>query len=80
MCEKLRKKAESNVRVINWASRVRDLLQNAGFNDVWLFPHSVNINKFAPLFRQRLVDIYINEWKHDIAARSTLFFLSIYKK
>ena len=38
----LRKKSERNINVTNWASNVRSLLQNAGFNDVWLFPESVD--------------------------------------
>jgi len=33
---------ESRINVINWSSKVRNLLQNAGFGDVWIFPDSVN--------------------------------------
>jgi hypothetical protein len=50
---------DENNNVVNWASKVRDLLQNAGFNDVWLFPSSVDINKFTVIFRTRLQDIYV---------------------
>ena len=68
---KLKQDAEDN-NVVNWASKVRDLLQNAGFNDVWLFPSSVDINKFTVIFRTRLQDIYVNNWRQDISSRSSL--------
>ena len=57
---------------INWLSEIRNLLQQSGFNDVWLFPRSVNIKQFTPILRSRLIDLYINEWHRDIANRSSL--------
>ena len=57
---------------INWLSKIRNLLQQSGFNDVWLFPRSVNIKQFTPILRSRLIDLYINEWHRDIANRSSL--------
>lgn len=56
----------------NWASSVRDLLQNSGFNDVWLYPESVNSNIFIPVLRNRLIDIYIGTWRNDINSRNSL--------
>jgi len=35
-------RVNSNVRHVDWAKQVRDMLQNSGFNDVWCFPESVN--------------------------------------
>ena len=57
---------------VNWVTKVRDLLQNAGFNDVWLFPASVNIKVFIPVFKNRLIDIYIGQWRNDINQKSSL--------
>ena len=70
----LRNDAE-NKNAVNWASKVRDLLQNTGFHDVWMYPSSVNIKMFIPIFRNRLIDIYINNWRQDVCSRSCLFFI-----
>ena len=35
----------------NWSSKVRDILNQTGFNDVWLFPESVNSNQLIPLLK-----------------------------
>ena len=57
---------------INWITKVRNPLQQNGFNNVWLFPSSVNIKQFIPILRSRLIDIYIDEWHRDITKRSSL--------
>ena len=57
---------------INWLSKIRNLLQQSVFNDVWLFPCSVNIKQFTPILRSRLIDMYINEWHRDTVNRSSL--------
>lgn len=54
-----RKDIETNPLIVNWSSKVRNILQNCGFVDVRLYPESVNINCFTPLLRNRLRDIYI---------------------
>ena len=46
-----RETIESRINVINWSSKVRNLLQNAGFGDVWLFPDSVNFKSCIPVLR-----------------------------
>ena len=46
-----RKTIDSRINVINWSSEVRNLLQNAGFGDVWLFPDSVNFKLCIPVLR-----------------------------
>ena len=59
-----------------WTNKVKALLQNTGFYDVWLFPDSVNLKRFVPLFRNRLIDMYISERFQDISIKSSL---SIFK-
>ena len=58
-----RKTIESKINVINWSSKVRNLLQNSGFGDVWLFPDSVNSKLGIPVLRTRLRDTYIAQWR-----------------
>ena len=68
----LRYNAENIQGCDNWVAKVRDMLQSTGFNDVWLYPNSVNIKIFTPIFRNRLVDLYIGTWRIDIRQRSSL--------
>ena len=55
----MRNGAENIIRCNNWITKVRDLLQNNGFVDVWMYPESVNANVFIPIFKNRLIDMYI---------------------
>jgi hypothetical protein len=71
--EKQRFSIEHNSRVVNWSSKVRDILQSSGFNDVWQFPSSVNIKVFIPILDRRLKDIYITEWRMGVESSSALY-------
>ena len=56
-----------------WTNKVKVLLQRKGFYDIWLFPTSVNLKILLPIFRNRLIDIYVSEWFKDINNRPSLF-------
>ena len=62
----------NNNDATNWISKVRDIIQSTGFNDVWLFPESVNIHAFVPVLRNRLRDIYVNNWRVNLEASTAL--------
>jgi hypothetical protein len=62
----------NNSYVVNWSSKVPDMLQNAGFAEVWLFLETINIKKFIPVCRSRPRDIYVTQWRADIALCSSL--------
>ena len=65
--------AEEDVNIVNWwSSKVRDILQNAGWRDIWLYPESVNTNVCVPLLRQRLRDMYICTWQENVKYYSSL--------
>ena len=57
---------------VNWSSKVRDILNHSGFGDVWLFPESINIDKFIPLLKIRLRDQYVAEWRTNIDSSTSL--------
>ena len=57
---------------VNWVSNVKDILQRYGFNEVWMYPYSVEINTFLSLFKQRIRDTYITEWKTSIESSTRL--------
>jgi hypothetical protein len=50
---------ESKSNTVNLLSKVKALLQSAGFNDVWMYLESVKLNIFIPVLHGRLKDIYI---------------------
>ena len=47
---------------VNWVSSVRQLLQNNGFNFVWINQYVVNERLFLYQLTERLKDIYIQKW------------------
>ena len=61
----------------SWAAKVKNLLQRNGFFDVWMFPESVNINAFIPIFHLRLKDNFITEWRQGLNVSSSL---TLYKE
>ena len=46
---------------INWVSNVKSLLDMYGFSDVFI-SQNVNIKMFPYVFKQRAVDVFIQEW------------------
>jgi hypothetical protein len=63
----------SKSNTINWLSKVKALLQSAGFNDVWMYPESVKLNIFKPVLHGRLKDIYITNWHSSVHICSSLY-------
>lgn len=53
------------------------MLERSGFNDVWLYPESVNIDIFLKILHTRLKDNYISEWTQGLNLSSSLH---IYKE
>jgi hypothetical protein len=52
-----------------WASLVKDILSNCGFYHVWLNQGVGNVKAFMSLFRQRLIDVFLQEWSATIRDR-----------
>lgn len=56
---------DDNKGITNWVSQLKDMLINYGFLNVWYFPDSVNLNSFICVFKQRLIDCFIQRWAAD---------------
>jgi len=67
------KDLSDNPQVINWISRIKSILEPAGFAEVWLFPESVCVKGFVPVLRNRLRDIYITGWRASIDTHTSLY-------
>ena len=55
-----------NDNTLNWFGKVRDLLSKYGFNYVWSNNSQINEVNFLSLFKQRVIDEYLQEWNRDI--------------
>ena len=55
---------------ISWVSLVRQLLMSMGFNEVWLAQGVGNINAFLTVFKQRLNDVFMQNWHERIDGSS----------
>ena len=60
----------------NWASLVRQLLMSLGFYEVWLAQGVGNIDSFLSVFKQRLNDTFMQNWREriDDSLRAIFFF------
>jgi hypothetical protein len=47
-------------------NKVKELLCKDGFQEVWLYRHSVYVNICLPMFKQRVTDGYLQEWNSDV--------------
>ena len=57
-----------------WASRVRELLCETGVNCVWLQQGVGDVMQFLTLLKQRLVDMFIQEWSGAIRDKDILLY------
>lgn len=59
----------------NWASLVRHLLMSLGFYEAWLNQGVGNVNIFLSLFKQRLADTFMQNWRErlDMSTRATFY-------
>ncbi len=58
----------------NWASLVRTLLSNYGFYHVWLNQGVGNVHTFLSIFKQRVTDIFVQQWQSRINDSSRALF------
>ena len=54
----------------NWASLVRHLLMPLGFYEVWLAQGVANSNAFLSVFKQRINDIFMQNWRERLEESS----------
>ena len=62
----LRNEINLIVIVVNWASKIKDLLERIGFPDIWAFPSSFDIVKFIVILKVKLRDLYISQLRKDM--------------
>ena len=60
-----------NMNTVNWVTNVRDLLNTAGFEEVWLNEHVGNLDLFFKIFTIRLQDMYKQNWSTKLTNSSS---------
>ena len=50
-----------------WVSEVKDMFNSLGLGYIWNLQKVENENEFLKLFRQRLLDIYKQDWASDLS-------------
>ena len=65
---------ERNVRKINWAVLVKNLLAEFGFYEVWLQQNVGDHEIFLVLFKQRVKDNFIQLWNSELNNSSRALF------
>ena len=64
---------------INWFNNVKFMFESNGFYEILLFPSSVNLKAFTPVFRNRLIDNYLTHWQIDLRSISSLTLFRLIK-
>ena len=65
---------EENDRKINWALLVKRLLSNLGFYEVWLQQNVGDVKVFLSVVKERLQDIFFQNWNAELNEASRAFF------
>ena len=52
----------NNHTIVNWVSKVRNLLFSYGFGEAWYNQGVGDVNLFLVLFKQRAIDLYLHDW------------------
>jgi len=56
---------------ITWVSLLKDLLFRYGFGYVWMWQRVDNTNTFLKAFRQRITDVYKQDWSINVSETSS---------
>ena len=64
----------------NWASNVKTLLDNFGFSYVWDNPFTVNLKNFHLTFKERVIDVFKQEWFNKISLSGSLTLYKDFKQ
>ena len=64
----------------NWASNVKTLLDNFGFSYVWDNPFTVNLKNFHLTFKDRVIDVFKQEWFNKISLSGSLTLYKDFKQ
>ena len=56
----------------NWLINVKFLLDSYGFSHVFSNPHSINLETFHIIFKERVIDVFKQTWFNGVKSKSSL--------
>ena len=56
-------KVENDSNNTFWCTKLKRMLEDNGFAEVWIYPGSVNVDLVIPVFKRRLLDSFLVEVK-----------------
>ena len=65
---------ENNPNIVNWCSKLKQLLCSLGFYDVWLQQSVGDIDMFLAILKQRLKDNFVQNWHERLHNSSRALF------
>ena len=68
---------ENDANSLFWLTKFKQLLEQNGFADVWMYPGSVNVKAFIPVFKTRLIDTFLVGMRNELNASSSM---SLYRE
>ena len=68
---------ENDANSLFWLTKLKQLLEQNGFADVWMYPGSVNVKAFIPVFKTRLIDTFLVGMRNELNASSSM---SLYRE
>ena len=68
---------ENDSSSVVWLTKLKKLLEQNGFADVWMYPGSVDVKAFIPVFKTRLIDTFLVGMRNELTASSSM---SLYRE
>ena len=68
-----------NAGVKNWASNVKALLDVYGFSYIWNGQETMNLICFPTVFKNRVLDVFVQSWHSSVDVSNTLCTYSTFK-
>ena len=66
---------QNDIHKLLWLSKLKYLLERHGFAEVWYYSQSVGIKLFIPVFKRRLIDIFLVELREGLNKSSSTKFI-----
>ena len=66
--------------IFKWLENVRSILISCGFSGIWDYQLFQNRNWFVKSTRQKLTDLFLNEWKSQVESNSLCYKYRLFKQ
>ena len=64
----------------NWTKGIKDLLYKYGYGYVWENPNCVSFKTFIPIFKQKIIDCFVQDWHDNLESNRCLTIYKVFKQ